>query len=126
MLTNVPDQQCADKIARELVQSGLAACVNQLAACVSTYRWQGNLEQAEEIPLLIKTTTARYAELEARIQALHPYELPEIIHVSISGGSEAYLSWLVQETCSQEAASPETSSLEHSPQANSSPQDPQA
>lgn len=121
MLTNVPDQQCADKIARELVQSGLAACVNQLASCISTYRWQGKLEQTEEIPLLIKTTTARYAELEARLKALHPYELPEIIHVSISGGSEAYLSWLVQETASQK-----TSSLEHSPQANSLPQDPQA
>lgn len=102
VLTNVPDRQCADKIARELVQSGLAACVNQLAPCISTYRWQGQLEQAEEIPLLIKTTQSRYAELEARIQALHPYELPEIIHVSISGGSNAYLTWLHQETLLQE------------------------
>lgn len=115
VLSNVPDQQTADKIAHALVQRGLAACVNQLAPCISTYRWQGKIEQAEEIPLLIKTTAARYAELEACIQALHPYELPEIIQVSISGGSAAYLNWLGQET-----------SLQAFPPQDLSPQDNQA
>jgi periplasmic divalent cation tolerance protein len=62
------------------------------------YRWQGKLENAEEVPVLIKTTAARYAELETAIRARHPYELPEIIAVPVDRGLPAYLDWVTAET----------------------------
>lgn len=98
VLTNMPDQGSAENIARELVAKKLAACVNLLAPCQSFYQWHGKLETATEIPLLIKTTSLRYPELEQAIRELHPYELPEIIHVPVTGGLPAYLTWLHQET----------------------------
>ena len=94
VITNVPDRDVALKIARELVERRLAACVNILAECTSVYRWRDQLETATEVPLLIKTRAAIYAELEAAIRRLHPYELPEIIAVPIERGSPDYLEWL--------------------------------
>ncbi|MBL8446617.1 MAG: divalent-cation tolerance protein CutA [Zoogloeaceae bacterium] len=98
VLTNAPDVEVAGQIARHLVAHRLAACVNQLAPCRSTYRWNGAVEEAEEIPLLIKTTAARYPELEAALRALHPYELPELIAVGIEHGLPDYLAWVAGET----------------------------
>ncbi|ABE48300.1 divalent-cation tolerance protein CutA [Methylobacillus flagellatus] len=98
VLTNLPDQHSAANIARELISRKLAACVNLLAPCQSVYQWQGKMETATEIPLLIKTTSLRYPQLEQVIRELHPYELPEIIHVPVTGGLPAYLTWLHEET----------------------------
>lgn len=98
VLTNCPDADCAEAIATALVEAGLAACVNILAPARSVYRWQGAVERASEVPLLIKTTAARYAALEAAIRAGHPYELPEIVAVPIDRGLPAYLRWLADET----------------------------
>ncbi|GAB7563941.1 divalent-cation tolerance protein CutA [Methylobacillus methanolivorans] len=98
VLTNMPDQDSAETMARTLVSRKLAACVNLLAPCQSFYQWQGKLETATETPMLIKTTSLRYPELEQAIHELHPYELPEIIRVSVTGGLPAYLTWLHQET----------------------------
>lgn len=98
ILTNVPDRPTAEKLARAVVESGAAACVNVLTACHSIYRWQGKVETAEEIPLLIKTTTSAYSRLEEIIRSLHPYALPEIIAVPITNGLPAYLAWVAQET----------------------------
>ena len=98
MLTNLPDLAVADRLADLLVQRQLAACVNILAPCRSVYRWQGAIEDAEEVPLLIKTTAARYAELEATIRARHPYELPEIVAVPIAHGLPGYLAWVAAAT----------------------------
>lgn len=98
VLTNMPDQASAEKLARGLVESKLAACVNILAPCTSVYRWQGQTETASEIPMLIKTTSAAYTALERAILTLHPYELPEIVQVPISGGLPAYIAWLTTET----------------------------
>lgn len=98
VLTNLPDQECAGRIAELLVQRRLAACVNVMAPCTSIYHWQGKTESAREIPLLIKTTRERYPEVEQAIRAHHPYELPEIVHVTIGGGLPAYLEWLSAET----------------------------
>lgn len=97
VLSNVPDAATADKVAQALVQERLAACVNQLAPCRSTYVWQGQLEQATEIPLLIKTTAATYPRLEARLRALHPYEVPEIIALPLAAGWPDYLGWVNQQ-----------------------------
>ena len=94
VITNAPDRAVAQKIAHALVEQKLAACVNILAECTSVYRWQGNVETAGEVPLLIKTRAAIYADVEAAIKRLHPYELPEIIAVSVGHGSSEYLDWI--------------------------------
>ena len=98
VITNLPDAQVAGQLAQRLVEERVAACVNQLAPCTSTYRWQGNVETATEIPLLIKTTRAAYPRLEQAIRAAHPYELPEIIAVPVTAGLPAYLDWVTRET----------------------------
>ncbi|HEX5802735.1 MAG TPA: divalent-cation tolerance protein CutA [Azospira sp.] len=98
VFTNCPDPASAEALAAALVELRLAACVNILAPCRSFYRWQGAVESASEVPLLLKTTAARYAALEAEIRARHPYELPEIVAVPIEAGLPAYLQWLQDET----------------------------
>jgi periplasmic divalent cation tolerance protein len=98
VMTNLADGASAQALARALVERRLAACVNLLPAVQSIYRWQGAVEEAAEVTLLIKTTAARYAELEQAIRALHPYELPEVIAVPVSAGLPAYLGWIAQET----------------------------
>lgn len=98
VLTNLPDQATATALAEMLVSSSQAACVNILAPCTSIYHWQGKTESAQEVPMLIKTTRQRYPEVEQTIRAHHPYELPEIVHVPITGGLPAYLAWISQET----------------------------
>lgn len=97
-MTNVPDHETAKKLAESLVETCLAACVNILAPCRSIYHWQGKTESTEEIPIMIKTTAERYAELEKAILEMHPYELPEIIRVSVNGGLPAYLQWVEDNT----------------------------
>lgn len=98
VFTNAPDEATAEGIARHLVESRLAACVNRLAPCQSVYRWAGAVEEAREFPLLIKTTATRYPEVESAIRTLHPYELPEVVAVGVEQGLPAFLSWIVQET----------------------------
>ena len=94
VLTNAPDRATAQKIAQALVEQKLAACVNILAECTSVYRWRGSVETATEVPLVIKTRAAIYAQVEAAIKRLHPYELPEIVAVSMARGSSEFLDWI--------------------------------
>lgn len=98
VLTNLPDVASAEKLARALIESRAAACVNVLPAARSIYRWQGAVETADEIPLMIKTTTVNYPRVEDLVRALHPYELPELIAIPITQGLPAYLDWLATET----------------------------
>ena len=98
IITTLPDREAAMRLAEALIAARVAACVNVLAPCLSIYHWQGKTESAEETPVLIKTVAARYPEVELLIRANHPYELPEIIQVPISGGLPAYLDWLGSET----------------------------
>jgi periplasmic divalent cation tolerance protein len=93
-----PDQASAARIADALVGERLAACVNALPQVHSTYRWQGRVDHADEVLLLIKTVPARLQALRARIVALHPYELPEVIAVEAVGGLPAYLDWIAAQT----------------------------
>lgn len=83
-----------ERIAEALVGEGLAACVNLCAAVRSIYRWQGAVERADEVLLLIKASRTRFEELSARVQALHSYDTPEVIALPIDAGSERYLAWL--------------------------------
>lgn len=98
VMTNVSDAFAARRMARQLIEQRVAACVNCLPAVQSVYRWQGEIEEATEITLLIKTTRALYAETEAAIKLLHPYQLPEIIAIPIVEGLPQYLDWIEQET----------------------------
>jgi periplasmic divalent cation tolerance protein len=98
VMTNLPDMPSAQAMAQRLVEQKLAACVNCLPAVKSVYRWQGLIEQADEVTLVIKTSTTRYAELEAAIKEGHPYQLPEIVALTLAGGLPAYLDWVLQET----------------------------
>jgi periplasmic divalent cation tolerance protein len=98
VLTTLPDAEAGERLARTLVEERLAACVNLLPGVRSIYRWQGQLEEAGEVLLVVKTRADRCAALAARIQALHPYELPEVLELAASGGSEAYLDWVRRET----------------------------
>ena len=98
VLTNLPDADSAHALAAHLVETRLAACVNVLAPAKSVYRWDGAIETATEVPLLIKTTAGRYDALEAAIRAQHPYELPEIVAVPVTHGLPGYLDWVRTET----------------------------
>lgn len=98
VLTNLPDRAAAEKLADALVEKRVAACINILAPCRSVYRWKGGVQHDEEHPVLIKSTREAYPALEAQIRALHPYELPEIVAVSIERGLPAYLDWVAAET----------------------------
>jgi len=94
VLCTVPDEAAARRIASALVEEQLAACVNIVPGITSVYRWKDAIETAPELLLIIKTTPGVYTRLQDRIHALHPYELPEIIAVSIDRGLPDYLAWI--------------------------------
>ena len=94
VLTACPDAASAERIARVLVEEGLAACVNILPPMQSLYRWKGKIETASEQLLVIKSTVAQFPAIRDRVRSLHPYELPEIIAVPIADGLPEYLAWL--------------------------------
>lgn len=98
VFTSLPGRAAAEALARELVERRLAACVSVLAECTSIYRWQGAIETAAEVPVLIKTRAALYPALEAALRAAHPYELPEIVAVPVARGLQGYLEWVCRET----------------------------
>jgi len=93
-----PDAASADRIADALVEARLAACVNQLPGLRSVYRWQGGIERADEVLLVIKTTADRLEALTEQVRALHPYQLPELLAFEASGGLSAYLDWVAEQT----------------------------
>jgi periplasmic divalent cation tolerance protein len=94
VLSTAGSEDEARKIARELVERRLAACVNIIPQIESIYRWQGNVESAQEWLLLIKTTAERFAAVRDAIRELHSYELPECIAIKVEDGSEEYLKWI--------------------------------
>lgn len=98
VLCTCPDGQTATIIADKLVAEGMAACVNIVPGVMSVFQWQGNIEHDDELLLLIKSRQDCYPELEVMIRQLHPYELPEIIAVSIERGLSGYLEWIDQTT----------------------------
>jgi periplasmic divalent cation tolerance protein len=93
VLTTWPASSDAGAFARTLVDERLAACVNVLAQMQSTYRWKDAIETEAERQILIKTTETRVPALEARLKALHPYELPEFLIIRASG-ADAYITWV--------------------------------
>jgi periplasmic divalent cation tolerance protein len=98
VLTNLPDRATATRLAGLLVERRHAACVNILAECTSVYRWEGRVETATEVPILIKTSRSAYSRLEEEILANHPYELPEIVSVPLGAGLPEYLDWVAAQS----------------------------
>ena len=99
VITTLPDQEAAERLAEMLVETGLAACVNIGAAMTSIYRWDKQLQRGTELMLTIKTSRARYPALEQAIVDGHPYELPEVIAIPITAGLSEYLAWI--EACTK-------------------------
>ena len=98
VLTTVPNAEVASALARSLVEERLAACVNVLPGVRSVYRWEGAIQEDEEVLLIIKTQATRSDALAARIKDLHPYEIPEVVVLPAVGGSLPYLEWVESET----------------------------
>ena len=98
VMTNLPDLLAAQAMARALVGAKLAACVNILPGVQSVYRWQGAVEEASEVTLLVKSTQRRYAQLQQAIVAAHPYDVPEVVAVPLADGHPPYLHWVAAET----------------------------
>lgn len=97
-LTTCPARDVAERIATALVKGRHAACVNIVPGLTSVYRWEGRIEQDEELLLVAKTTAAAYPGLERTVLELHPDELPEIVAVPVQGGLAGYLQWVSEET----------------------------
>jgi periplasmic divalent cation tolerance protein len=93
-----PDQTVADVIARGAVEARLAACANLLPGMRSVYRWQGEVESADEVVLLLKTIESRLPELMAWVRVRHPYRTPCIVALPIVAGDADFLAWIAAET----------------------------
>jgi periplasmic divalent cation tolerance protein len=98
ILITCPDRQTASRIARVCIGERLAACANIGEAIESIYRWKGQIEEAVEFPLLLKTRVGLFEKLCARVKAEHPYEVPCIIATELAQIDPAYAKWLEEET----------------------------
>lgn len=98
VLTTLPTADKAAEVAKALVEERLAACANLLPAVRSIYRWQGKLQDENEVLVLLKTRAEHLERLKLRILELHPYELPEVLAVPVEAGYQPYLDWLAGET----------------------------
>jgi len=96
VVTTLPDRASAEQLAARLLEQRLAACV-QISPCTSWYRWQGAIEQGEELVCTIKTRRDLFPELCRAIRAIHPYQVPEILAAPVVDGGASYLDWLEQE-----------------------------
>lgn len=97
-LVTAPDEGTAKQLARNLVESGLAACVNVVGGVTSIYKWQGALEEQRETLLIIKSSESASASLTERVRELHPYDVPEVLALPAVGGNGDYLDWVRSES----------------------------
>lgn len=98
MLTTAPDAETASRLARELVERRLAACVNLLPGATSVYRWEGAVREEGEVLLIVKTTGERLPAVEAFLAERHPYDVPELIALEPDHVEPKYLDWLLRES----------------------------
>lgn len=97
VLVTAPDDDVAARLARSVVEAGLAACVNRVPGVRSVYAWEGEIHDDAEVLLVMKTTTDRLEGLTARIETEHPYDCPEVVALPVVGGSQSYLDWVRRE-----------------------------
>jgi len=98
VFATAPDADTASTIGAALVEERLAACANLVPGLTSIYRWEGRVHKDPEVLLLIKTRAELFPALEARVRAMHPYKVPEIVALRIDAGSAPYLRWIGEET----------------------------
>ncbi len=101
VITNVPDRAVATALAQSLLDRRLAACINIGAPVESIYHWQDRIETGHEVPVVVKTRSALYSNVEDAIRKLHPYDTPEIIAIPVVAGDARYLAWLADETATR-------------------------
>ena len=102
VLTTAASEEEALKIARALVERGVAACINIVPQITSIYRWQDNVEESREWLLIVKTTAAAFVQVRDVIAELHSYEVPECVCLNIEDGSPAYLDWIAESISAQD------------------------
>jgi periplasmic divalent cation tolerance protein len=95
VLSTCASEEEAERIGRQLVEDSLAACVSFVPRLRSFYRWKGTIEAAEEVLLIIKSSQGLFDRLAARLQEIHSYEVPEVLSLPVTAGSEQYLMWMV-------------------------------
>lgn len=98
VFVTAPSAEAARSIARVMIDERLAACVSTFPGVRSTYRWQGKVEEADEVFLMMKTVQERLPALAARIKELHPYNVPEVIALPVEAALPSYAAWVVEET----------------------------
>jgi periplasmic divalent cation tolerance protein len=98
VFVTAPDAEVARTLARTLVEERLIACANVLPPVQSIYRWQGRVEEAAEVLLVLKTVQDRLPALVGRVKELHPYQVPEIIALPVEAALPAYAAWIAEET----------------------------
>ena len=98
VLSTIDDPEAAAELATQIVEEGLAACVNIIPNITSIYKWKGVLEKSQECLMVIKTTADLVADLIERTQQLHPYDVPEVISIDVREGHPAYLQWVQEQT----------------------------
>jgi periplasmic divalent cation tolerance protein len=103
VFVTAPDAETAAKIARVLVDERLIACANIVPGIRSIYRWEGSVVDEAEVLLVLKTRASRCAAVAARVKALHPYSLPEVVALPVVDGSQAYLDWVLAASFAQRA-----------------------
>ena len=98
VLVTVPDMDTAERLGEKLVEERLAACANLVPGIVSIYRWDEQVQRDDEILVVLKTEQSSVAALRERVVTLHPYDVPEVVELPISGGHAPYLEWLARST----------------------------
>lgn len=98
VLLTAPDNETAEALTNAILEDRVGACVTRLPGAVSNYHWQGKIERADEVVLLVKTRLARFGELERTVLRVHPYETPEIVALSACAVFERYAEWVISET----------------------------
>jgi periplasmic divalent cation tolerance protein len=102
ILVTAPDAEVGERLGRALVTERLAACVNIVPGVTSLYHWDGEVQRAGEVLLLVKSTVDAFERLRDRVKELHPYDVPEIIDLAVRNGEERYLAWVREGVGSEE------------------------
>ncbi len=98
VLITAPTEEEAAGMSHSIVEERLAACVNIIRSVRSIYRWQGRIEDGQEVLMILKTKKSLFERLRQRVKELHSYAVPEIIAIPVVEGDATYLNWLAQET----------------------------
>jgi periplasmic divalent cation tolerance protein len=102
VLTTTPDRASAEALAHAVIEERLAACASLVPGLVSIFRWEGAVQRADEVLVVIKAAAQRVDALVARVAELHPYDVPEVLALPVAAGFEPYLDWVERE-CDERA-----------------------